>query len=154
LSLAISKYLLIVKTALEDWQRELLALIQQADTILSIVSPHFVASKMCVREVEQARLLAKRIAPVMIAPVKSDMLPTDVAQIQWLDFSDESLFTRRAEELVRALNSDMDWLKEHTRFAELARRWVQRRRPQEALLRGRELQLAVDWLFSGRARPR
>jgi hypothetical protein len=52
---------------------------------------------------------------------------------------------------ARALQTDLAWLKEHTRVGELARRWDERNRPGGLTLRGQELQSAELWIAS---RPR
>src|SRR5262245_59383688 len=52
---------------LADWERELLGFIRQADTVVFIVSPHSISSKVCAWEIEQVRAHAKRLAPVVIA---------------------------------------------------------------------------------------
>src|SRR5262245_3797330 len=50
---------------LQEWERELLGFIRQADTVVFILSHHSVASKVCAWEVEQVRVHAKRLAPVV-----------------------------------------------------------------------------------------
>ena len=118
---------------LEDWERELLGFIRQADTVLLVVSPHSVGSKACAWEVEQVRTHAKRLAPVVIEDVAGASVPPEIARINYLYFTDAALFEQRADELARALNTDVDWLKEHTRLGEMARRWIEHGRPEDAL---------------------
>jgi hypothetical protein len=64
---------------LEDWERELLDFIRQADSVVLIVSPHSLASQVVEWELEQVRLNRKRLAPVMIAettgPLRLDRSP-------------------------------------------------------------------------------
>ena len=131
--------------ALEDWERELLVLIRQADTIIFIVSPHSLTSKVVSWEVEQVRLHAKRLAPIVIADVGGLSVPHEIARINHLYFTNEPEFEERADELARALNSDVAWLKEHTRVGEIARRWNERGNPFDLLLRGQELEEAQAW---------
>ena len=130
---------------LEDWERELLGFIRQADTVLLVVSPHSVGSKACAWEVEQVRTHAKRLAPVVIEDVAGASVPPEIARINYLYFTDAALFEQRADELARALNTDVDWLKEHTRLGEMARRWIEHGRPEDALIRGRDLNDANAW---------
>jgi TIR domain len=61
---------------LEDWERELLDFIRQADSVVLIVSPHSLASQVVEWELEQVRLNRKRLAPVMIADI---VLPREIA---------------------------------------------------------------------------
>ena len=48
--------------------------------------------------------------------------------------------------LVSALQSDLDWLREHTRLSERAAEWDDSGRPAELLLRGSALKSVQDWL--------
>jgi hypothetical protein len=54
-------------------------------------------------------------------------------------------FDVQADALAQALQTDLPWLKEHTRLTELAWRWTERNRPEEMLLRGIELDEADAW---------
>src|SRR5262249_6594968 len=49
-------------------------------------------------------------------------------------------------ELAEALRQDLDWIREHTRLGELARRWEGRKRPESLLLRGDDLGAAKAWM--------
>jgi formylglycine-generating enzyme required for sulfatase activity len=130
---------------LQDWERELLGFIRHVDTVIFIVSSNALKSKICAWEVEQVRLHAKRLAPVVIENVDSASIPKEIARINYMFFLDDSAFEERCDELARALNTDNEWLKEHTRLGYLARRWVERGRPEEALIRGRDLDEADAW---------
>ena len=98
---------------LEDWERELLDFIRQADSVVLIVSPHSLASQVVEWELEQVRLNRKRLAPVMIADIEGVVLPREIAKINYLVFSDPALLEQRADELASALNTDIAWIKEH-----------------------------------------
>src|SRR5580704_7733085 len=49
---------------LEDWRRELLGFVREADAVVFIVSSHSTTSAVCAWEVEQVASLNKRLAPV------------------------------------------------------------------------------------------
>src|SRR5215831_13207663 len=49
----------------EPWQQRLGGLIQQADTIVFVISPESVKSERCVWEVDEALTQSKRIIPVV-----------------------------------------------------------------------------------------
>ena len=48
--------------------------------------------------------------------------------------------------LIAAVNSDLDWLREHTRLGERALEWEQSGRAAAYLLRGAALASAQEWL--------
>jgi formylglycine-generating enzyme required for sulfatase activity len=133
---------------LEDWERELLDLVRQADTVVFIVSRHSLASRVVGWEIEQVRLHGKRLAPIVIENVEGIPVPADVAKINYLFFLDDDSFERNADELAHALNKNLTWIKEHTRLGELARRWLERGKTSDALLRGVELDDALAWAAS------
>ena len=130
---------------LEDWERELIGFIRQSDTVVFVVSPHSIASKVCAREIEQVRLHSKRLSPVVIAEMQGVEVPPEISRINYLFFTDDRLFEERADELARALNTDVNWLKEHTRLGEIARRWEEHFGPEDELIRGRDLDDADAW---------
>jgi len=130
---------------LEDWERELLNFIRQCDTVVFIVSPHSLGSPVVEWEVEQVRLNGKRLAPVVIADIAGQPVPHEIGRINYVFFTEPALFEQRCDELARALNTDVAWLKEHTRLGELARRWVERGKAEDGLIRGSDIDEAVKW---------
>ncbi|UGY19615.1 toll/interleukin-1 receptor domain-containing protein [Bradyrhizobium septentrionale] len=136
---------------LEDWRRELLGFIREADAVVFIVSPNSILSPVCAWEVEQVAALNKRLAPIVLERVSDDRIPEAIARINYLFFDKADDFDARVDELAHALQTDLVWLKEHTRVGELARRWDERNRPGGLTLRGQELQSVEHWIAS---RPR
>ena len=137
--------------SLEDWRRELLGFIREADSVVFIVSPNSIGSKVCAWEVDQVRLMNKRLAPVVYERVDHMSIPEAVAEINYLYFDQLDLFEATTDKLAAALKTDLSWVKEHTRLAELARRWDERGRSRVLMLRGQELEDAERWIAS---RPR
>lgn len=136
---------------LEEWRRELLGLIRNADAVVFIVSERSVASPVCVWEVGEVAKLNKRLAPVILKRVPEDRVPPELSKINYLYFDPPNDFETQADRLAHALQTDIDWLKEHTHLGELARRWDERNRRGTPPLRGRDLAEAERWLAS---RPR
>ncbi|WP_315730381.1 MULTISPECIES: toll/interleukin-1 receptor domain-containing protein [unclassified Bradyrhizobium] len=133
---------------LEDWRRELLGFIREADAAVFIVSPNSISSPVCAWEVEQIAALNKRLAPIVLERVPDGSVPEAIAKINYLFFDGTDDFDAQADELARALQTDMAWLKEHRRVGELARRWDESGRPSRLTLRGQELQGAEHWVAS------
>jgi hypothetical protein len=132
---------------LEEWKRELSALIRAADALVFIISPRSIISPMCNWELAQATVLNKRLAPVVLEPVADDKIPAELAKIQYLFFNPPNDFEPQVDRLRAALLRDAGWIKEHTYIAERAHRWVQGGRLRDGLLRGRDLQEAKRWAF-------
>jgi Sulfatase-modifying factor enzyme 1 len=53
--------------------------------------------------------------------------------------------------LAAAFKVDVDWIREHTRQAELAARWQERGRPESMLLRGDTLEVCKAWVARRKA---
>jgi hypothetical protein len=133
---------------LEEWQRELIGFIQKADAVVFLVSPASVQSKWCEWKIGQVLAASKRLAPIVIEPVPASLaVPEAIAKINFIFFTSPDEFDQQANKLARALNSDIGWLKEHTRLGELARRWNEHQRSSSLLLRGQDVSDAEQWLI-------
>jgi hypothetical protein len=133
---------------LEDWRRELLGFIRASDAVVFIVSPNSISSPVCAWEVEQVAKLNKRLAPIVLERVPDDRIPVAIAKINYLFFDLPTEFEAQVDELARALQTDLVWLKEHTRLSEQARRWDERKRAAGWMLRGKDPQDAERWIAS------
>lgn len=136
---------------LEEWRRELLGFITDADAVVFIISPNSIASPVCKWEVEQVAQLNKRLAPVVLERVDDDRIPEVVAKINYLFFDPPNDFDEQAAKLAGALQTDVGWIKDHTRLGGLARRWLERNEKSawsadDLLLRGNELAEAELWI--------
>ncbi|PPD30506.1 MAG: hypothetical protein CTY20_02690 [Hyphomicrobium sp.] len=131
---------------LEDWRRELLGFIRSADAVIFIVSANSVASPTCEWEIGQVAALNKRLAPVVLERVPDDRIPVEIARINYLFFDDGEDFDAAVDKLAAALETDITWVKEHTRLGEMARRWDERKRSEVLALRGHELSEAEAWI--------
>jgi formylglycine-generating enzyme required for sulfatase activity len=129
----------------EDWQARLNGLIEEADTVLFVVSPGSINSGHCLSEVESALRKTKRLLPVISKAVADAEIPEQLRRRQFVRFDSGLGFTRPLTELANALRQDIDWIREHTRLGELSGRWEARGRPESLLLRGDDLVAAQSW---------
>jgi TIR domain/YARHG domain len=135
---------------LEDWRRELAGFIREADAVVFIVSPNSIGSHECAWELDEVARRNKRLAPIVLERVPDDRIPASVAKINYLFFDQPQDFEAKSDALALALQTDLGWLKEHTRLGALAYRWNERKRKSGMLLRGQELLDGERWLA---ARP-
>lgn len=130
----------------EVWENRLEGLIAEADTIVYVLSPESVASKHCSWELQKSIALSKRVLPVVWRPVDDAATPNDLRKLNYIFFSGEGrTFASGLAELAQALRVDISWIREHTRLGELAGRWSARGRSEALLLRGDELDAAIEW---------
>jgi len=129
----------------EDWEARLGGLIEQADTVVYVVSPESVKSDRCGWEVDTALKKTKRVLPVLFRPVPESEIPEQLRRRQFVRFDTGPGITRPLAQLADALRQDLDWIREHTRIGEMAGRWDARGRPESLLLRGDDLAAAEIW---------
>jgi len=131
----------------EDWEKRLAGLITEADSIVYIVSPDSLASENCALELRQAVALRKRILPVVWRPIDDALAAPELKRLNYIFFAGEGrTFATGLSELANALRTDIDWIREHTRLAELGSRWSARGRAADMLLRGTDIDAANKWL--------
>jgi hypothetical protein len=100
----------------EKWEQRLGSLILGADTVVFVLSPDSAISPICKWEVEESQRLSKRILPVLAKPVDFANAPKGLSAINAIPFNDGKIISSLTK-LVDALNSDLGWLREHTRIA-------------------------------------
>lgn len=134
----------------EDWQTRLSDLIRSADTVIFVLSPSSAASKVCQWELTETERLCKRILPVVCRPLKDANPPQVLTALNYIFFYHEprksgSGFAPALTELVDALNTDLVWLRKHTRYLERATEWKNGGYAKDRLLFGSDITKAKDW---------
>jgi WD40 repeat protein len=134
----------------EEWELRLGNLIREADTIVFVLSPDSAASQICEWEVKQAASLNKRIIPVNCRPLDGTVPPEELRELNYIFFYKEPKtpgtgFGSGLARLVAALNTDLDWLREHTRLLQRAMEWEGGGRSVNRLLSGTLITEAKAW---------
>ena len=134
----------------EDWKRRLGDLIRDADTVVFVLSPSSAKSDICAWEVEEAARMRKRIIPVLCRPLEDAEPPPRLKALNYIYFYDEpnapgSGFGAGLAKLVPALNTDLDWVREHTRLLARATEWEASGRAANRLLFGSVIADAKAW---------
>jgi len=134
----------------EDWKRRLGNLITEADTVVFLLSPSSACSETCDWEVEEAARLNKRILPIVCRPLESVKPPLRLQKLDYSFFYKDpkisgSGFGSGLAKLIAALNTDFDWLREHTRYLQRAMEWDAGGRPTDRLLSGNDILEAKAW---------
>jgi tetratricopeptide (TPR) repeat protein len=130
----------------EPWQERLAALIAAADTVVFVVSPDSAASEICAWELEESAKLGKRLLPIVARRIADAEAPKALGRLNWIFRTTDAEREAALASLDQALHTDLDWVREHTRLAELARRWEERARAKGATLRGADIEAAERWL--------
>jgi WD40 repeat protein len=130
----------------ENWQAEIYAQIEASDTFVVLLSPHSVKSRSVELEVRHAVEQGKRLKPLLVRDVNGHKVPEPLATPQWIDFTDKRAFDARFDQFVTALETDVEWVRGHTRFQLAADDWDRRGQDRSLLLRRSGLREAEEWL--------
>jgi hypothetical protein len=130
----------------ELWRERLTNLIAAADAVVFVISPDSVASTVCAWELAESDRLGKRLAPLVARRVADADAPPALARINWVFCAEDDDKDAALAALDAALRTDLAWVREHTRLAELARRWDEQGRRNSAALRGGDIEAAERWL--------
>ena len=126
--------------------------VERSDGFVFVISPDSVASRFCDQEVEHALELRKRLVPLLHRHVADEQVPQGVRERNWIPFDDDAHFDDGVQRLVDALETDLEYTREHTRWLVKALEWKAEGHDRSFLLRGAELGAAERWLAGAHGR--
>jgi WD40 repeat protein len=136
------------------WAQDLKEAIEGADTFIAVITPEWVASDECRKELDHAATLNKRLIPLSLGATPLDGLPDLIRAQQFVParggFADD--FDASLRTLIVAIEMDADWLREHTRWAKKAFEWEEHDRDRSFLLSGSELAASEQYLAQSTGR--
>ncbi|KAM3114418.1 TIR domain-containing protein [Phormidesmis sp. 146-33] len=135
----------------EEWRKAIAHGIENADTFIFVITPDSAASKECIKELEQAIALNKRIIPI-VRREATGVHPV-LAELNWIFFRENDDFNIAFRKLIKAINTDLAHVQAHTRLLRRAIEW-EHGRDDGFLLRGKDLKSTEEWLAqSGKREP-
>ncbi len=132
-----------------EFLQEIYLAIEAADTFVFIMSPDSVISGVCTLEIAHAVKHNKRLVPILHRDVDNQTVPEALATINWVFLRKSDDFKSAFQTLMDAINTDLDWVHEHTRLLTRAIEWDHKNRNKSFVLRGRDLQAAKHWRVQG-----
>jgi WD40 repeat protein len=123
--------------------------IESSDAFAFVISPDAVASSFCVEEIEHAASLNKRIIPLALRPVPDQEIPEEVRYRNWIPADGDGELQEVVERVLKALDTDLEWERQHSRLTVRALEWERSGRDRSSLLRGADLRSAEAWLAAG-----
>jgi len=148
-----------------DWLKTIYEGIDTADTFIFITSSHSLTSEICNYELQYALNNNKRIIPVIREKIEDDVETTvkgtwfgkdwqniadenwkQLGHLNWLFFDDDDTFEAEFDNLIETIDTDLDYLKEHTYFHNRAQEWEEHTNSPSFLAYGDELIRAEAWL--------
>lgn len=132
-----------------DWMREIEAAIDAAEAFVFILSPDAAASAVCQRELAHAVAQNKRLLPVVCRDTDTAAVPPALARLNWIWWREQDSFDAAVVTLLQAVDTDLDWVRAHTRLLVRAVEWEGGAQGASLALRGSELVAAEQWLAAG-----
>ena len=128
-----------------DWRERLSAGIRGARAFVFVISPSSVESKPCRDELAQARGLGKPFVPIVRVDVAPEQVPEELERSQWIFFRATDPVDKGLDEVVKAVDADLDWRDKHNELTIQAHDWLARDKDKSTLLRGGKLKEAEAW---------
>ena len=133
-----------------DWRAEIRGGVEATDAMIFVISPDSVRSKECRVELELALENNKRFVPLMYRmvtePADHEAMHPALNSHNWVYLRDEDDFNAGLQTLATGLDTDLDYVRAHTRLLVRAREWTEENHDGSLLLRGKDLTEAESWL--------
>lgn len=130
-----------------DWWDEIKTGIEAAHTFIFVISPDSIASQVCGQEIDHAAAHNKRLMPIVRREgFEMERVRPVLGKHNWLFFREDDHFDQTFQTLVKALNTDLAHVREHTRILVRAIEWNKKGRNESLALRGSTLEEAEQWL--------
>lgn len=88
-----------------DWEREIIDAIEKASICLIVLSPDWIASEVCQRELTLIRANKKRIIPIVVREVNPSAVHNAVSSLNWIFFREEDSFEGSYRRLLKVINN-------------------------------------------------
>ncbi|MEM7796069.1 MAG: toll/interleukin-1 receptor domain-containing protein, partial [Cyanobacteria bacterium P01_C01_bin.118] len=129
--------------------------IEEADTMVYLLSPVSLQSQYCQYELKYAVALNKRVIPILVSPLASATLSPELQSLQYIDLTDnvkDADYQLDESELIKALNQDNAYYTQHKDLLVKALKWKRQQQNPSVLLRGYNLRQAETWLKTAQER--
>ncbi|MGK7877476.1 MAG: toll/interleukin-1 receptor domain-containing protein [Xenococcaceae cyanobacterium] len=131
-----------------EWWKEIEAGIEAADTFVFVISSDSLASEYCGKEINHALKYGKRLVPIVWRDDFDDkQVHPKLSKYNWLFFRESDDFDSSFQKLIKAIDTDLNYIRFHTHLLVRAREWENKGRTQDFLLRGNNLVEARKWLW-------
>ena len=128
------------------WEQRITLGIEASKAFIFLLAPESLASEQCMKELGTAAGQHKLIVPVLLREVDRDSVPESLAELNWIAFTPGRDAEAALNQLVRALDDDLEWRDAHTRLTVRAKEWADASADRSFLLRGSDLRSAEEWL--------
>ncbi|KAM3092148.1 eIF2A-related protein [Phormidesmis sp. 146-12] len=130
-----------------DWWQAIEAGIEAAETFVFVISPDSIASQICCKEIAHAVRHHKRLVPVVWRDdFDIERVYPTLRKHNWLFLRSQDDFETGLRSLLKAIDTDLDHVRQHTRLLTHAIEWQNKNKNPDLLLQGSELEETIQWL--------
>src|SRR6184192_4102878 len=130
----------------DTWEKTIYGAIEATNTFIFVLTPDSIGSEVCGKEIAHAAANNKRLVPIVHRDVAADRVPKSLGELNWIFCRDSDDFEEATDTLIRALDTDLKWVRAHTRLLTRAIEWDANGRNNSFVLRGEDLRAAEQWL--------
>ena len=135
-----------------DWMDEITRAIEGGDAFLFVISPDSLASKVCMEELELGLKYNKKLVPILYRdPEKGSDMHEKLASTNWVYLREQDNYEATIPKLVESIQTDLGWVRQHTRLLQRATEWENKNRNNSFLLQGADLEDAERWMTEAAA---
>jgi len=135
-----------------DWMEEITHAIEGGDAFLFVISPDSLSSKVCMEELELGLKYNKKLVPILYRePEKGSEMHEKLAATNWVYMRGQDDFDATLPKLIESIQTDLGWVRQHTRLLQRAVEWDEKERDNSFLLQGADLQDAERWMTEASA---
>jgi WD40 repeat protein len=130
----------------DKWEKTIYGAIEATHTFIFVLTPDSIASEICGKEIAHAAANNKRLVPIVHRDVAAETVPKSLGELNWIFFRGSDDFEEATDKLISALDTDLEWVRAHTRLLTRAIEWNANGRNNSFVLRGDDLRSAEQWL--------
>jgi hypothetical protein len=98
----------------DKWEKTIYGAIEATHTFIFVLTPDSIASDVCGKEIAHAAANNKHLVPIVHRDVADDTVPKSLGGLNWIFFRDTDDFEKATDTLIRALDTDLKWVRAHT----------------------------------------
>jgi len=138
-----------------DWMDEITRAVDGADAFLVVLSPDWLASKVCADELELGLKSKKKLIPILYRdPEKGTSMHEKLAATNWVYMRAQDDFDGTLPKLIDTIGTDLGWVRQHTRLLQRALEWNGKNRDSSFLLQGADLDEGESWMAEAAQNPK
>jgi hypothetical protein len=130
----------------EEFMQAIYGAIEAADTFIFVLTPDSVASVVCGREIAHAAAHNKRLVPLVHCDIDAKVVPEPLSKLNWIFCRSSDDFDSAFDLLIKAIETDLEWIHAHTRLLTRAIEWESKGKNNSFVLHGVDLRAAEQWL--------